>query len=154
MKSFWHSVLPVFAGIAAAAVVAFAPAAGATSDQSIMKIPVGAQIDLGSAAPCAAGDLVITVQSGHDHFFTNNTGEWENATVQGTAQLVDPVTGAVLENGGHAEAWFTANDNNRNAVFSAKDSAQFPSGRIQQNMHFTVNANGVPVVSNATANCG
>ena len=148
MKSFLHTVLPVFAGIAAAAVVAFAPAAGATTDQSIMKIPVGAQIDLGPAAPCAAGDLVITVQSGHDHFFTNNTGDWENATVQGTAQLVD------LENGGHAEAWFTANDNNRNAVFSAKDSAQFPSGRIQQNMHFTVNANGLPVVSNARANCG
>jgi hypothetical protein len=153
MKSFRNSVLPVI-GIAAAAVVAFAPAAGAATDQSFIKIPAGAQIDLGPAAPCAPGDLVITARSGHDHFFTNKTGDWENATIQGTAQLVDPSTGAVLENGGHAEAWFTANDNNRNQVFSAKDSAQFSSGRIQQNSHFTLNANGVPVVSNARANCG
>ena len=153
MKSFRNAIVPVIGGIAAA-VVAFAPAAGASTVQSFIKIPAGTQIDLGPAAPCASGDVVITAQSGHDHFFTNKKGDWENATVQGTAQLVDPSTGAVLENGGHAEAWFTANDNNRNQVFSSKDSAQFASGRIQQNSHFTLNANGVPVVSNVTANCG
>jgi hypothetical protein len=132
-----------------------AGAVGAATQQQMIRIPTGAQIDVGAAFPCAPGDIVITVASGHDHFFTNPNGDfWENATIQGTAALVDPVTGTVLETGGHAEAWFGTESNNGAQVFHFNDKAQFPSGRIQQNGQFTVNANGIPVVSRVTANCG
>jgi hypothetical protein len=130
-----------------------APSAGATTQQQMVDL-TGIPIDIGPAGCGLVGDLVIT-GNGHDHFFTNGNGDfWENATVEGQVTLVDPVSGAVLETGGHGEAWFGIQANNGAQVMSFKASVQLPTGRIQQNGHFTVNANGVPVVSNSTAKCG
>lgn len=126
----------------------------ATTQQQMIRIPAGAAIDIGPAAPCAPGDIVITAGNGHDHFFTNPNGDfWENATIEGTASLVDPATGVTLEQGGHGEAWFGIESNNGAMVFHFKDSVQLPSGRIQQNGQFVLNANGVPVVTRVTASC-
>jgi hypothetical protein len=154
MTSVRYTIMPAFAGLAAVLALAFAPGAEAATQQQMIRIPAGAQIDVGAAFPCAPGDIVITVNNGHDHFFTNPNGDfWENATIEGTASLVDPVTGTVLETGGHAEAWFGIESNNGAQVNHFNDKAQFPSGRIQQNGQFTVNANGIPVVSRVTASC-
>jgi hypothetical protein len=149
------AVLPAILGLAAAGVIAAAP--GASAAGSNIKIPPGAVIDVGPAAPCAPGDVVITVQSGHDNASGNPvTGPYhENATIVGTAQLVDPNTGMVIEQGGHANAWFTININSGGAVVMQDFAhAQFPSGRVDVSGKFTLNANGIPVVNNQRAVCG
>ena len=132
---------------------------GASAAQSNIKIPAGALIDVGPAAPCAAGDIVITVKSGHD----NASGDpvsgpyHENATIVGDAALMDPATGAVIVQGGHANAWFTVNINPGGTVVQQDFAhADFPApvGRIDLSGKFTLNANGVPVVNNQRASCG
>jgi hypothetical protein len=152
-----RSVLAALAAPVFVAGAALAASAGpALAAQSNIKIPAGAQIDLGPAAPCAVGDIVITVQSGHDNATGNPiTGPYhENATIVGTAALVDPLTGNVLEQGGHANAWFTTNINSGGTVVNQDFvHAQFPSGRIDLSGKFTLNANGVPVVNNQRASC-
>jgi hypothetical protein len=139
-------LLIALAAVAALAIPALATAAPAmaTTDQQMVDL-TGIPIDVGSLAPCLPYDLVIT-GNGHDHFFSNNNGFWENATVEGVG-VAGPYTGK-------GEAWFTFNDNNRNVVSTFKAMLQLTQGtKIQMTGTFVVNANGVPVVNNATTTC-
>ena len=139
------AIVPVIGGLIAALAFAFAPTAGATTQQMMTDL-TGVPVPIGSLAPCLPYSLVIT-GIGHDHFFTNGNGDsWENATVEGTG-VAGPYTG-------HAEAWFTANDNNKTQVMTFKDMLQLTQGtKIQQTGTFVVNANGVPVVTKMTNSC-
>ena len=138
---------PILGALGAAVLPATAQA---TTTQQMLRLN-GAPIDVGPAV-CVPGDLVITGQ-GHDHSFTNPNGDfWENATVSGTGTAGDGFTG-------HAEAWFGIESNNgasisHFAVNAQGTTANGTSVRIHQTGQFTVNANGVPVVSNTVTNCG
>lgn len=139
------AIVPVLGGLIAALAFTFAPAAGATTQQMMADL-TGVPIDVGSLTPCLPYHLVIT-GNGHDHSFFNGNGDfWENATVEGTG-VAGPYTG-------HAEAWFTLNDNNKTLVMTFKDMIQLTQGtKIQQTGTFVINANGVPVVTKATNSC-
>lgn len=139
------AIVPTIGGLIAALAFTFAPTAGATTQQTMADL-TGVPIDVGSLAPCLPYDLVIT-GIGHDHSFTNGNGDfWENATVEGTG-VAGPYTG-------HAEAWFTNNENNKTQVATFKDMLQLTQGtKIQQTGTFVMNANGVPVVTKMTTSC-
>jgi hypothetical protein len=113
----------------------------------------GQPIDVGPAV-CVPGDLVIT---GHGvlHTTVNNAGDsWTTGTVTGAAAT----TGTPAATG-RATAWFGDENNKRNDVehFIADAQLTLPDGsrvRIHQEGQFTLNANGIPVVSRTTATCG
>ena len=100
------------------------------------------------------GDIVIT-GNGVLHTTVNNAGDsWTTGTVTGSA-----VTSGSPAAAGRATAWFGGSSNNRNQVehFTANAQLTLPGGstvRIHQEGQFTVNANGIPVVSRTTATCG
>jgi hypothetical protein len=113
----------------------------------------GGAIDVGPAG-CIAGDLVIT-GNGVLHQTTNNAGDfWVTGTVEGAVSATDPSSGYT----GHAAAWFGVEQNNLNAVFhfTANSVGTLGNGTpltIHQEGQFTVNAQGVPVVTRATVTC-
>ena len=137
---------------AAAAGLALIPiSAQATTTQTIhLK---GAPIDVGPAG-CVPGDLVIT-GNGVLSVTVNNAGDsWTTGTVEGAAVVTDPSSGFT----GHATAWFGSEINNKNVVnvFIANSVGTLGNGTpltIHQQGQFTINALGVPVVSNVTVSC-
>jgi hypothetical protein len=114
----------------------------------------GGAIDVGPAG-CVAGDLVI-MGNGVLHQTINNAGElWNTGTVEGAVSATDPSSGYT----GHAAAWFGVEQNNQNAVFhfTANSVGTLGNGTpltIHQEGQFTVNAQGMPVVTRVTVTCG
>jgi len=125
-------------------------AAHATTTQTIHLN--GQPIDVGPAGCDGLGDLVIT-GNGVLHLTVNNAGDsWLTGTVEGSTT---DTTGAYT---GHAAAWFGVEDNNRNFVthFTANSVGTLADGtplRIHQEGQFTVNAQGLPVVTRVTSTC-
>jgi hypothetical protein len=123
-------------------------AAGATTTQTIHL--TGVPIDVGPAG-CVPGELFIS-GNGVLHMTTNNAGDfWETGTVEGAATA----TGFT----GHATAWFGVEDNAQNSVniFTTNAVGTLSNGSsltIHQQGTFTVNANGIPVVTRVTTTCG
>ena len=115
----------------------------------------GVPIDVGPAG-CVPGDLVIS-GNGVEHMTVNNAGDfWVTGTVEGAATVTGP-SGATLFSG-HAAAWFGIEDNNQNGVqhFIANANGTLADGTtvgIHQEGQFTVNAQGIPVVTRVTATC-
>lgn len=114
----------------------------------------GAPIDVGPAG-CIPGDLVIA-GNGVLHMTINNAGdEWVTGTVEGSVWSTDPSSGFT----GHAAAWFGVEANSQNFVthFIANSVGTLGDGTpltIHQEGQFTVNAQGVPVVTRVTVTCG
>lgn len=114
----------------------------------------GAPIDVGPAG-CVAGDLVI-MGNGVLHETINNAGDvWITGTVEGAVSATDPSSGFT----GHAAAWFGTEQNNQNVVFHFTANAVGTLGNgtpltIHQEGQFTVNAQGMPVVTRVTVSCG
>jgi len=136
----------------AAAVVALLPAAAAQATTSTTIHLNGASIDVGPAG-CIPGDIVIT-GNGVLHTTVNNAGDsWTTGTATGSA-----VTTATPAATGRATAWFGDENNNMNDVehFTANAQLTLPDGstvRVHQEGQFTLNANGIPVVTRVTATC-
>lgn len=113
----------------------------------------GQPIDVGPAG-CVPGDLVIT-GNGVLHQTINNAGDsWVTGTVEGSVTATDPSSGFT----GHAAAWFGVEQNNQNFVthFIANSVGTLGNGsplRIHQEGQFTVNAQGMPVVTRVTVTC-
>ena len=113
----------------------------------------GGAIDVGPAG-CVAGDLVI-MGNGVLHQTINNAGDvWLTGTVEGAVSATDPSSGYT----GHAAAWFGVEQNNQNGVFhfTANSVGTLGSGTpltIHQEGQFTVNAQGMPVVTRVTVTC-
>ena len=113
----------------------------------------GQPIDVGPAG-CVAGDLVIT-GNGVLHQTINNAGDsWVTGTVEGSVTATDPSSGFT----GHAAAWFGVEQNNQNFVthFIANSVGTLGNGSplsIHQEGQFTVNAQGMPVVTRVTVTC-
>ena len=142
----------VMIGVPAIAAAALLPAAAAYATTSTTIHFNGQPIDVGPAV-CVPGDLVIT-GNGVLHTTVNNAGDsWTTGTVTGAAAT----TGTPAATG-HATAWFGDENNNKNDVehFTANAQLTLPDGstvRIHQEGQFTLNANGVPVVTRATTTC-
>ncbi len=113
----------------------------------------GVPIDVGPAG-CVAGDLVIT-GNGVEHQTVDNAGDlWLTATLTGTATLSDPSSGF----SGHATAWFGVDENAMNFTtqFIADAVGTLANGTplsIHEVGTFTINAQGVPVVTNTKVTC-
>lgn len=113
----------------------------------------GVPIDIGPAG-CVAGDLVI-VGNNVFHQTINNAGDvWVTGTVEGAVSATDPSSGYT----GHAAAWFGVEQNNLNNVFhfTANSVGTLGDGtplNIHQEGQFTVNAQGMPVVTRVTVTC-
>jgi hypothetical protein len=146
----------LFATLAAPAIAAagaLLPAAAAHATTTTTIHISGQPIDVGPAV-CVPGDLVIT-GNGVLHTTVNNAGDsWTTGTLTGAATT----TGTPAATG-RATAWFGGEENNQNAVnhFTANAQLTLPDGStvsIHQEGQFTLNANGVPVVSRTTATCG
>lgn len=127
----------------------------ATTAQATTAVTIHADnvpIDIGPVG-CIPGDLVITGNA-VQHTTTNNAGDvWLTETV--TGQVVDTTAGFV----GHGMAWFGLEENAQNSVthFTANVEGTLPDGtslRIHQEGQFTLNAQGVPVVTRVTTTCG
>jgi len=142
-------VLSVFGALAA--VLLLPIVAQATTSQTIHVN--GVPIDVGPAG-CVPGDLVIT-GNGVLHQTINNAGDsWVTGTIEGSVTTTDPSSGFT----GHAAAWFGVEDNNQNFVthFIANSVGTLGNGsplRIHQEGQFTVNAQGMPVVTRVTVTC-
>ena len=142
-----RKVLMLLAISGAFGVALLPAAAGATTTQTIHL--TGVPVDVGPAG-CVPGDLVIS-GNGVLHMTTNNAGDfWETGTVEGAATA----TGFT----GHATAWFGVEDNAQNSVnhFTANAVGTLSNGSsltIHQEGTFTVNANGIPVVTKVTTTC-
>jgi len=123
--------------------------AQATTTQTIHL--TGIPIDVGPAG-CMPGDLVIT-GNGVLHTTLNNAGDfWITGTVEGAATVT------VGSFSGHAAAWFGGEFNKQNTVnhFTANANGTLADGtavRIHQEGQFTLNAQGVPVVTRVTTTC-
>ena len=149
MRKFLFAMLAALA-IAAAALL---PAAAAHATTTTTIHLTGQPIDVGPAV-CVSGDLVIT-GNGVLHTTVNNAGDsWTTGTVTGAAAT----TGAPAATG-RATAWFGVETNNQNFVnhFIANAQLTLPDGstvNIHQEGQFTLNANGIPVVTRTTATCG
>ncbi len=151
-----HRAKAIVAKLAIAAVLSLglsgltATPAQATTTQTIHFN--GVPIDVGPAG-CGLGDLVITGNV-VEHTTLNNAGDfWITATAEGSAT----VTGGGFS--GHAAAWFGGEFNKQNTVthFIADANGTLADGtvlRIHQEGQFTVNAQGIPVVSRVTVTCG
>jgi hypothetical protein len=133
-----------------AALVLFPAVAQATTTQTIHIN--GVPIDVGSAG-CVAGDITI-IGNGVVHMTVNNAGDfWITETVEGAA------TDAAAGFSGHAAAWFGLEHNNglSNVLHFIADAVgtlgDGTSLRIHQEGQFTVNAQGVLVVSRVVATC-
>jgi hypothetical protein len=142
----------VFAVVAALAAVALAHSvAQATTTQTVHLD--GVPIDVGPAA-CIPGDLVIS-GNGVLHTTVNDAGDsWTTGTLEGSVSSTDPSSGYT----GHAAAWFGVEDNNRNLVnhFIANSVGTLGDGTpltIHVEGQFTINAQGLPVVTRVTATC-
>jgi hypothetical protein len=113
----------------------------------------GVPIDVGPAA-CVPGDLVIA-GNGVFHQTVNDAGDsWITATIEGSVSSTDPSSGYT----GHAAAWFGVENNNQNFVthFIANSVGTLRDGTpltIHQEGQFTINAQGLPVVTRVTATC-
>jgi len=149
MRKFLFAVLAVPAAAAAAILPAAAAQATTTTTIHINGLP----IDVGPAV-CVPGDLVIT-GNGVLHTTVNNAGDsWTTGTLTGSA-----VTTGTPAATGRATAWFGDEENNQNNVqhFIANAQLTLPDGstvNIHQEGQFTLNANGIPVVTRTTATCG
>ena len=139
---------------ALAAVLLSATVASATTTNTIHL--TGVPIDVGPAG-CVPGELVIA-GNGVLHETINNAGDfWVTGTIEGAATVSDPATGSVLFTG-HATAWFGVEDNAFNSVqhFIANANGTLADGTalgIHQEGQFTLNAQGIPVVSRVTVTC-
>ncbi len=113
----------------------------------------GVPIDVGPAG-CIPGDLVIQGIGG-EHQTVDNAGDlWLTGTLQGRATGTDATAGFT----GHASAWFGVEVNNRNftSSFTAEAVGTLADGTplsIHQEGTFTINAQGVPVVTSVNATC-
>lgn len=135
----------------ALAALALAPvAAQATTTQTIHVN--GVPINIGPAG-CLPGDLVIA-GNGVLHTTVNNAGDsWTTGTVEGSVTTTDN-SGYT----GHAVAWFGVEDNKNNFVthFIANSQGTLGNGTplaIHQEGQFTINAQGLPVVTRVTVTC-
>ena len=137
--------------VALAAVVLLPIAAQATTSLTIHLN--GAPIDVGPAG-CVAGDLVIA-GNGVLHTTTNNAGDsWTTGTVEGSVTASDLSSGFT----GHGVAWFGVEQNRSSFVthFIADSVGTLGNGtplRIHQEGQFTINAQGMPVVTRVTVTC-
>ena len=94
------------------------------------------------------------MRNGHDHFFTNPNGDFrKNAIVEGTAQVIDLVTGDVLATG-HGSALFGIEANNNNFVTHDTVNAQAGGVKIHMQGQFTLNGNGTITVNRQAVTCG
>lgn len=143
----------LIAVVAALGAVALAPVMADATTTSTTHIS-GVPIDVGSAG-CVPGDLVIS-GNGVLHLTVNNAGDsWLTGTIEGPATVSG--AGATLFSG-HAAAWFGIEDNAQNSVrhFIANADGTLSNGTalsIHQEGQFTVNANGLPVVTRVTVTC-
>ena len=137
--------------VALAALVLLPVAAQATTSVTIHVN--GAPIDVGPAG-CVAGDLVIA-GNGVLHTTTNNAGDsWTTGTIEGNVTASDPSSGYTA----HGVAWFGVEQNSSNFVthFIADSVGTLGNGtplRIHQEGQFTINAQGMPVVTRVTVTC-
>lgn len=146
-----RSLIPAIGAATVGLAIAFAPAAGATSQVQQQLHLNGVPIDLGPAL-CVPGELFLTGNA-HEHTQVNPNGDvWVNDTVEGVPTTVDQTT--VLQTGSHGEAWFGMESNNGAQVMHFKASVFLPTGRIQMNGQFVVLPNGTPQVMNTTVTCG
>jgi len=140
-------ILAVAAALAGLFVMPMAAHATTTTTIHANGIP----IDVGPAI-CVPGDLVIS-GNGVLHTTVNNAGDsWITGTIEGT------VTDADAGYTGHGVAWFGSETNNRNSVnhFIANTQGTLTDGTplsIHQEGQFTVNAQGLPVVTRVTTTC-
>jgi hypothetical protein len=144
----FRTLIPAIAGAAAGLVIALAPAAGATTSQTLHLN--GVPIDLGPAT-CVAGELFLT---GHavEHITVNNAGDsWETATVTGTATAVDS-NGNVLFTG-HGQAWFGVEQNRNNFTTSFTTNVFIGGIKLTEDGHFTITPAGNIVVNSMTTTC-
>lgn len=143
----------LIAVVAALGAVALAPVVADATTTSTIHIS-GVPIDVGPAG-CVPGDLVIS-GNGVLHLTVNNAGDsWLTGTIEGPAIVSG--AGATLFSG-HAAAWFGIEDNAQNSVqhFIANADGTLSNGTalsIHQEGQFTVNANGLPVVTSVTVTC-
>ncbi len=139
-------VLSVAAALVGLLVMSTAAHATTTTTIHVTGVP----IDVGPAA-CIPGDLTIS-GNGVLHMTVNNAGDaWTTGTIEGN------VTGS-LGYTGHGVAWFGSEDNRSNSVnhFIANTVGTLGDGTplsIHQEGQFTINAQGVPVVTRVTATC-
>jgi hypothetical protein len=149
MRKFLFALL----GVPAIAAAALLPAAAANATTTTTIHINGQSINVGPAV-CVPGDLVIT-GNGVLHTTVNNAGDgWTTGTVTGAAATTGTPAAA-----GRATAWFGDENNKQNDVehFIANAQLTLPDGstvRIHQEGQFTLNANGIPVVTRTTATCG
>jgi hypothetical protein len=149
MRKFLFAVLAVPAAAAAVILPATMAQANITTTIHIN----GQPIDVGPAV-CVPGDIVIA-GNGVLHTTINNAGDsWTTGTLTGSA-----LTTGTPAATGRATAWFGIENNSHNAVqhFIANAQLTLPDGSslsIHQEGQFTLNANGLPVVTRTTATCG
>ena len=142
----------LFASVGALAALFLMPAVAQATTSTTIHLN-GAPIDVGPAA-CIAGDLVIA-GNGVLHQTVNNAGDvWVTGTVEGAVSATDPSSGFT----GHAAAWFGVEQNSNNNVFHFTANAIGTLGNgtpltIHQEGQFTVNAQGMPVVTRVTVTC-
>lgn len=140
--------------VAALGAVALAPVVASATTTTTIHL-TGTPIDVGPAG-CMPGDLVIS-GNGVLHETVNNAGDlWVTGTLEGAATVSDS-GGATLFTG-HAAAWFGVENNAQNNVFHfiANANGTLADGTalsIHQEGQFTVNANGLPVVTRVTVTC-
>jgi hypothetical protein len=135
--------------------LAFATPAYASS---VTQTGHGVTIPLGpSGCSQAPGDLMIT-GNGVIHDNSNSTGDWFTETIEGTATITDPVTGATQWSG-RATAWEGSASNNNGNVgvlhFTGDGHGTLADGtslsfHVQAQLTFT---HGVTTVSNMTETC-
>jgi len=142
----------LFASLGALAALVLMPAVAQATTSTTIHLN-GAPIDVGPAG-CIAGDLVIA-GNGVLHQTVNNAGDvWVTGTVEGAVSATDPSSGFT----GHAAAWFGVEQNSSNSVFHFTANAIGTLGNgtpltIHQEGQFTVNAQGMPVVTRVTVTC-
>jgi len=141
-----------FLAVAAALAGLFVmPMAAQATTTTTFHLPAGAVIDVGPAG-CIIGDLSIS-GNGVLHTTVNNAGD-----VWVTGTLVGSVTDADAGYSGHGVAWFGLEQNSMNSVnhFTANTQGTLKDGTplsIHQEGQFTINAQGLPVVTRVTVTC-
>jgi hypothetical protein len=140
------------AAIAVPLTAAAAPAMAGNSTQ----FPVQSPQDLGPAPACldAGADLIFTVANGHHHSVTNNNGDWENSTIEGTFSTSDGAWS------GHGETWFGVEGNKQATVLHLTGNGQLSDAagdrvKIHTEGQAVVNGNGqIVVLRNIDPNTG
>ena len=151
MRKLIHAAV-LAAAIAVPLTAATAPAMAGNSTQ----FPVQSPQNLGPAPACLDGsaNLIFTVDNGHSHSVTNNNGDWQNSTIEGTWSTDDGTWS------GHGETWFGAEGNKQATVLHFAGNGQLTDAAgdkvtIHAEGQWVINANGqVVVLRNIDPNTG